>query len=106
MYRQTQSAAGNRPNHQEGLLTGGHGVGQESIRRLERKILLAGEEAQEWTAGERNVVANRPAQHGVSSLEGIENGSLRGRSIDLELDFVAHVGQCAQVLRELDSDSH
>jgi len=106
MYVPTPSAAGNRSNHEEGFLTGGHGVGQGSIRRLERQILLASEEAQERTALERNVIANRPAQHGVSSLEGIENGSLRRRPIDLELDLRPYVGQRAQVLRKLDSDSH
>ena len=106
MYPPTPLAAGNCADHKEGLLTGGHGVGQGGIRRLEREVLLASEEAQEGTTLQGNVIANRPAQHGVSSLEGIENGSLRRRSIDLELDFVAHVGQGAKVLRKLDADSH
>src|SRR5205823_5886545 len=68
------------------------------------QIPLAGKEPQERTALERNVVANRAAQHRVPGLERVEDGRPGDRAANLELHLVANVGQGAQVRRKDDAD--
>src|SRR5271167_2967879 len=68
------------------------------------QILLAGEEAQEWPALLRDVVADRTTQHRVAGLDRVEDRALRNRSLDFELQLSTNVGQRSQVLREYDSD--
>ena len=65
-------AAGNGPHDQKGFCPCCDGVGQERIRRLMGQILLAGEEPQERSALPGDMVADRPAQHRVASLERVE----------------------------------
>src|SRR4029077_14061643 len=60
-------------------------------------------EPQERAALERNVVANRAAQHRVPGLERVEDGRARDRAADVELHLVANVRQSAQVRREDDA---
>jgi hypothetical protein len=40
-----------------------------------RKILLAGKEADEWTALQGVLVPKSAAKHGISRFQGIEDGS-------------------------------
>jgi hypothetical protein len=68
------------------------------------QVLLARKEAQERTPLSRHLIANRPAQHRITSLKRIKHRSLRDRAIDLKLDFVAGVRQRSQMLREYDPD--
>jgi hypothetical protein len=69
-----------------------------------RQIFLARKEAQEWTALLRNLVANRAPQHGVIRLQGIEQGSLCDRWLNLNLHFGSGVSQGAQMLWKHDSN--
>ena len=65
-------AARNGPYYQKGLRPGRDRFGQWGIRQLMGQVLLAGEEPQERPALLRDVVADRPAQHRIAGLEGIE----------------------------------
>src|SRR5206468_11140747 len=79
-------------------------LGQSGVRRLAGEILLAGEEPHEWPALLCDVVADRPAQHRIASLERVEDRALRGLALDVERHFAVHVRQRAQMLRQPDSD--
>ena len=69
-----------------------------------RQILLASEESQKWPPLQRDLIANRPAQHGITGLKRIEHRPLRERSLDFERHLAAHVRQRSQMLREYDAD--
>jgi hypothetical protein len=97
-------AAGDGSDDDEGLFAGCDGFGQWCVGRLVREILLAGEEAQEWTALQRDLVADGAAQHGIAGLEGVEDGALGDWAVYLYFYFVAHVRQGSQMVREYDPD--
>jgi hypothetical protein len=69
-----------------------------------RQIFLAGEEAQKRPPLLRNLIADRPAQHGVASLQCVEDRALRDRTIDLEFNLTADVRQRTKMLWKLDSN--
>jgi len=69
-----------------------------------RQIFLAGEESQKRPPLLRNLIANRPAQHGISGLKRIKHRALRDRTSDLKLNFAAGVSQRSQMLREYHAD--
>ena len=69
-----------------------------------REILLAGKEAQECPSLQGDVVADRPAQHGISCLERIEHGPLSHRWRDLKLYFTAHMRQRTEMVGKIDSN--
>src|SRR2546425_4332234 len=97
-------AAGDGPHDQKRLGPRRDRVGQRGVRQLMGQILLAGEEPYEGSALLRDVVADRPAQHGIAGLERVEDRALRGLSLDVKLHLAVHVRQCPQVCREHDSD--
>ena len=66
-------AAGNGADDDKGFFPGHDRVGQWFVRRLMRQVFLASEEAQERPPLLRDLVANRTAQHGISSLERVEH---------------------------------
>jgi hypothetical protein len=72
-------------------------VGQWSVGCFVGEIQLAGEEAQEGTALQGDVVTDGSAQHGVAGFEGVEDGPLRDWSGDFEFNLASDVGQSAQV---------
>jgi hypothetical protein len=82
------STAGNRPHNQQGLGPAGDGIGQQGIRGFVRQILGAGEKSQERPAQARDMVANRPFEDRITSLEGVEDRTHRDRVRDLELHFI------------------
>ncbi len=86
------------------LLPGGNSLGQGCVRGVMRQIFLAGEEAQEGAALERDVVADGAAQYGIAGLEGVEHRTQRRRRRHLERHLVLHPGQRAQVRRQQDAD--
>ena len=57
--------------------------GSGSVRRLVRKIFLAREEAQKRPPLLRDLIPNRPAQHGITGLQRVEHRALRDRPLDL-----------------------
>ena len=69
-----------------------------------RKILLAREESQERPALQRDVIANRPAQHGIVGLKRVEHRTKRDWTFDVERHLAADVRQRSQMLWEYDSD--
>jgi hypothetical protein len=68
------------------------------------EILLAGEEAQKRPAFERNVIANRPAQHRVAGLDRVKDRTQRDRAFDMYFDLAPDVRQRSKMLWKLDSD--
>src|SRR6266852_3201474 len=68
------------------------------------QILLAGEEPQERPTLLRDLVADRPAQHGIAGFERVEDRSQRDRAVELKFYFAADVRQRSQMLRDYDSD--
>jgi len=97
-------SARNCANNQERLFAGDDGFGQGRIRRLMGQIFLTGEEAQESATLLGDVIADRPLQHGIRSLDRVENGSLRHRTFHLNLDLVPDVGQRSKMLREFNAN--
>src|SRR5262249_14817875 len=68
------------------------------------QILLTGEEAQHRPALLRDVVADRPAQHRITGLQGVEDRTLRGRACNVELHVAVDVRQCPQMIGKHHSD--
>src|SRR6266478_5550824 len=97
-------AAGNGPDDEKGLFPRFDGVGKRAIRRLERIVFLASEEAQERTALLRDVIADRAAQHRILGLEGVEHRALRDRTVDVELHLRTDARQRPQMSGEYDAD--
>jgi hypothetical protein len=100
----TLLAARYRPHNQKRLCPGRDRVGQRGVRQFVGHILLAGKEPHERPALLGDVVADRPAKHGITGLEGVENRALRDRSLDFELHFAVDAGQRSQMEREDDSN--
>src|SRR5581483_1076009 len=63
-----------------------------------------GEEPDERTATAGGAVADRPAEHRVPGLEGVEHGRGRDRRRDDEADLAGDAGQRLQVGGEHDPD--
>lgn len=76
-------------HHEKGLGTRGDRVGQRRIGRLVGQVLFAGEEPQERPAFQRDVVADRTAQHRIGDFKCIEDGALGDRAIDPQFDLFA-----------------
>ena len=68
-----------------------------------REILFAGEESQKRAPLLGGVIANGSAQHGVTRLKRIENGTLGNRSGDVERYLSINVCERAQVRWDFDS---
>src|ERR1700688_2085961 len=77
-------------------------MGQRRVRQFVGQILLAGIEPHERSALLRDMIADRPAQHGIAGLEGVKDRSERGLPHDLDLHLAVDMGQRSQVCRELD----
>src|SRR2546427_12505718 len=68
------------------------------------QVPLAGEESQERPALLRDMVADRPAQHRITTLERVQDRARGGVASDVELHLAADVRQRSQMDREYDSD--
>src|SRR5439155_15774865 len=97
-------AAGHGAHDQKGLGAERDRVGQRGVRRLVGQILLAGEEPHERPALLCDLVADRPAQHGIAGLEGVEERALRGRTLDVELHLAVDARERPQMCRQHDPD--
>jgi hypothetical protein len=67
------------------------------------KILLAGEEPQEWTPLLRDMISNGSTKHRIAGLNSVYEGTLRNRAVDLNINLNAHMRQSPQMLRKHDS---
>src|SRR6266508_5542728 len=97
-------AACHGPHDQKRLGPRRDRVGQRGVGQLVRQILLAGKEPHERAALLRDLVADRPAQHGIAGLERVEDRALGGAPLDVDLHFAVDVRQRPQMCREHDSD--
>jgi hypothetical protein len=77
-------AAGHGPNDQKRLGPRRDRVGQRGIWRFVGQILLTREEPYEGPALVRDLVTHRAAQHRIAGLEGVEDRTLRGLTLDVE----------------------
>src|SRR5690349_22973385 len=93
-------SAGNRPEHDERLLAGGHRLWQFGLQRLERPILFAGEIPQERASLQRDVIADRAPQHWKARFNRIEHGSHRGRSSAVKIDL--HIALDARQVSQME----
>lgn len=70
------------------------------VGRFQGPILATGEESQEGTALQGDVIADGSAEHGVAGLERVENGPWGDLAVDLNAYLGSSVSQGAQVRRE------
>jgi len=67
-------------------------------------VFLAGKKSYKRTALLGDVIADRPAKHGIPRLEGVENRALCDRTVDLKLNIAINASQGSQMKREHDAD--
>src|SRR2546423_2919065 len=75
-------------------------VRQRRIRRLMREVLAANKEAHHRPALQGSMIANCSLEHRIFLFERVEDGTDRGRTIQLELHFVADASELPQVMRK------
>jgi hypothetical protein len=68
------------------------------------EIFLASKKAQKRSPLQGAVVADGAAQHGITDLKRVEDGTLRDRTCDFDFDFASNVGKGAKMLWEFDSN--
>ena len=69
-----------------------------------RQVLLTAEVPQEWATFFGDVVADRSAQHRVTSFDRVEDGAWSDRAFDFERYFRPDVRKILQMIRQHDSD--
>src|SRR5262249_53377392 len=80
-------------------------VGERGIGRFMGQIFLTGKKANHRPSFLGDVVTNCAAQHGIARFKCIEDGSLRNRRGDIELDFgTIDAGECSEMRRQNDAD--
>src|SRR6266508_127037 len=97
-------AAGHRAHDEKRLGPHRDRVGQRGVRQFVGEVLLAGEESHERSALLRDVVANRPAQHGIAGFERVEHRALRDLTADVELHLAVDVRERPQMCGEHNPD--
>src|SRR6478609_8088863 len=97
-------AAGDCADDQVWLLARYDRIGQRGIRRLVREILLAGEEADKGPPLLRDLIADRAAKHRVLGLDGVENRTLRDRTVDRERQLPIDARHDLEIGRQNDAD--
>src|SRR2546426_3642906 len=95
-------AAGDRPDDEKGLRPRRDRVGERGIGRLVGQVPLAREKSQERPPLLGDVIADRPAQHGIAGLEGVEHRAPSDRPLpgDVERHLAFDLRQRPQVRRE------
>src|SRR2546425_998928 len=94
-------AAGDRPDDEKGLRPRRDRVGERGIGRLVGQVPLAREKSQERPPLLGDVIADRPAQHGIVGLEGVEHRAPSDRPLpgDVERHLAFDLRQRPQVRR-------
>src|SRR6266849_1733400 len=80
-------------DHEKGLRTRRDRVGKRGIRRVVGQVPLARKESQERPSLRRDVVADRPAQHGITGLERVEHRASSDPPRNVELHFALDLRQ-------------
>ncbi len=104
MTAAARPSARHRSDNKQRFAALGDRVGQGLVRRIVGEVLAAGEKPEECPAPARGVVADGPAQHGVTGLEGVEHRTDRHGTLDLNLHLAVHAGEGPQVRRNHDAD--
>jgi hypothetical protein len=89
---------------EEGLGSSHDGLGQRAIRRLVRKILLAGEVPHERTPTLGHVIADGSAKDRIGALERVQDGRHCGPSWHVNGHFSLDARERSKMCRELDSN--
>src|SRR3989454_12450731 len=92
-------AAGEGANQEKGPPPRRARVGKRGIRRVVGRVPLARKESQERPSLRRDVVADRPAQHGITGLERVEPRASSDPPRNVELHFALDLRQRPQVRR-------
>ena len=95
---------GNGADDEEGLRSRSNLIRERSIWRLMRQVFFAGKVSQKRAALLCDVVADRPGQDRIASLEHVQDRPLCHRTIHFELHLVTDPRQRPQVRREYDAD--
>ena len=72
--------------------------------QFEDRILAAGKKSEEGPALKSDIVADGAAEHGVASLQRVQNGALGDLAVDLDAHLGAGVRQGAQMRRKHNSN--
>src|SRR5690242_13955049 len=94
------SAAGDCANDEQRFFAGHHFVRERGVRRLVGDVLLAREKPQEWPPRLRHVVANRPLQHRIVRLKGVQHGTHGHWAWNLQLDLATDLREPSKVRRQ------
>src|SRR3954463_5577001 len=81
------STARDCADDEQRFLAGDYFLRQGQLRRLMREVFFASEESQERPTLAGDVITNRSLQHGIASLEGVEDGTNGYFARDLKFDF-------------------
>src|SRR5436309_3886728 len=100
----TSSPSGDRPDHEKRLRPRRDRLGERGIGRVVGQVPLAREEAQERPSPVGDVVADRPAQHGIACLERVQHRGASDLARDIELHLAFDLRQRPQVRREHHAD--
>src|SRR5438105_9085837 len=96
--------AGHCPDDQERLFAGGHRLGQWTVRRVERQVLLACEEPHQRAPLSSGLVPDRAAKNREARFERVEDRRRRDLTLDLELHLAFDLGEIPQMRREDDTN--
>src|SRR5438552_3851614 len=96
--------AGDRPDDEKGLRPRRDRVGKRGIRRVVGQVPLARKESQKRPSLRRDVVADRPSEHGIAGLERVEHRAPSDPPGNVELHLAFDLGQRPQVRRERHAD--
>jgi hypothetical protein len=104
VLRHRQLTARDRTDNQKRFFPRRNCLGQRSVGRFVGEIFLASKKAQKRSPLQGAVVADGAAQHGITDLKRVEDGTLRDRTCDFDFDFASNVGKGAKMLWEFDSN--
>jgi len=88
-------SAGKSAPDDEGFCAGCNGFGKRLVGRVVGKVLLAGKVSQERATLFGHMVSDGAAQHRVTGLNGVHNGSGGDRAVDLHGNLVLREMKCA-----------
>src|SRR6185503_8671467 len=98
------ASAGQGADDEKRLVAASDRIRQRRVGRVVREVLFTRKESDKGAALLRRVVADRALERWVCCFEGIEHGSLRNRTLDVDQYVSRNLRQRAQVEGEYDFD--
>src|SRR5205085_9089626 len=98
------SSARDRAHDEEWFRAFRDRVGQRRVQRIVRYVFTTDEESDHRPAFQRAMIANRATEHRILRLERVEDGLRRRATVEIQLHFVAHARQGAEMMRENDAN--